>query len=80
MGHAGCSRRLSINWLPLPKQMANTSSQKLNVDENPATASRFNISSIPAMLIFKNRQLVDTVVGLQPKQSISQRLMQASAR
>jgi thioredoxin len=53
---------------------------KLNVDENPETVSRFNISSIPAMLLFKNGQLVETLVGLQPKQSISQRLMQASGQ
>jgi len=47
---------------------------KLNVDENPRTASRYNISSIPAMLIFRNGQLVDQLVGLQPKQAIEARL------
>lgn len=47
---------------------------KLNVDENPQTAARFQIRSIPTLLIFKNGQLVDTIVGLQPKQAIAQRL------
>jgi thioredoxin 2 len=47
---------------------------KLNVDENPATASRFHIDGIPALLIFKNGQLVDRIVGLQPKQAIASRL------
>jgi thioredoxin len=47
---------------------------KLNVDENPRTASQFNIRSIPTMLIFKNGQLVDQIVGAQPKQAIAARL------
>ena len=47
---------------------------KLNVDENPRTAARFNISSIPAMLIFKNGQLRDQLIGLQPGPAIEARL------
>lgn len=47
---------------------------KLNVDENPRTASQFNIRSIPTMLIFKNGKLVDRIVGAQPKQVIAARL------
>jgi len=51
---------------------------KLNVDENPQTASRFQISSIPTMLIFKDGKLVDRLIGAQPKQAISERLRVAS--
>jgi thioredoxin len=47
---------------------------KLNVDENPRTASQFRIDGIPALLIFKNGKLVDKVVGLQPKQAIASKL------
>lgn len=47
---------------------------KLNVDENPQTAARFQIRSIPTLLIFKNGQLMDTIIGVQPKQAIAQRL------
>lgn len=47
---------------------------KLNVDENPRTASQFNIRSIPTMLIFKNGKLVDQIVGAQPKHAIASRL------
>ncbi len=39
---------------------------KLDTDENQATAMRFNISSIPRLLIFKNGTHVDTIVGLTP--------------
>ncbi|MFH2046762.1 MAG: thioredoxin [Pseudomonadota bacterium] len=43
---------------------------KLNVDENPSTSSRFQISSIPSMLIFDKGELKDTIVGAVPKQQI----------
>ncbi len=43
---------------------------KLNVDENPDTAIKFNVRGIPALLLFKGGQLVDQVVGLQPKDEI----------
>ena len=47
---------------------------KLNVDENPCTSAQFGIRSIPTLLIFKNRQLVDQIIGAQPKQAIAARL------
>ncbi len=49
---------------------------KLNVDENPRTSAQFNIRSIPTLLIFKNGQLVDQIIGVQPKQAIAARLNQ----
>ena len=52
---------------------------KLNVDENPQTASRFQIASIPTMLIFKDGKLVDRLVGAQAKQAIAERLRVASS-
>ena len=51
---------------------------KLNVDENPQTASRFRIASIPTLLIFRDGQLVDQIIGVQPKQAIAQRLAVAA--
>ena len=47
---------------------------KLNIDENPRTAAQFNIRSIPTLLIFKNGNLVDQIIGAQPKQAIAARL------
>jgi thioredoxin 2 len=49
---------------------------KLNTDENPRTAQQFQISAIPCMLLFHRGQLVDKLVGLQPKSAIADRLVQ----
>jgi thioredoxin len=51
---------------------------KLNVDENPQVSGRFGIRSIPTMLIFKNGELIDTLVGALPKQAIAARLARAA--
>ena len=51
---------------------------KLNVDENPQTASHFQIASIPTMLIFKDGNLIDRIIGAQPKQAIAERLRVAT--
>jgi thioredoxin 2 len=51
---------------------------KLNVDENPATASRYNVRSIPTLLVLKAGREVDRIVGLQPKSEIVRRLERAS--
>jgi thioredoxin 1 len=47
---------------------------RLNVDENPRTAQRFNISSIPALLIFRQGQVVERLFGAQPAPVIRQAL------
>jgi thioredoxin 1 len=43
---------------------------KLNVDENPNTALKFQIRGIPALLLFKGGQVVESVVGLAPKDEL----------
>jgi thioredoxin 2 len=52
---------------------------KLNVDENPLTAQRFALRSIPTLLIFNAGREVDRIVGAQPKDQILQRLTRALA-
>jgi thioredoxin 1 len=47
---------------------------KLNVDENPQTAARFGIQSIPTMIIFKNGKAVDQIVGAMPLQPLQARI------
>ena len=43
---------------------------KLNVDENPDTPVKFQILSIPTLLLFKGGQIVESVVGLAPKDEL----------
>src|SRR5262245_16093753 len=52
---------------------------KLNVDENPQTAARFNLRSIPTLLVMKAGREVDRIVGALPKAEISRRLARALA-
>jgi thioredoxin 2 len=47
---------------------------KLNVDENPVTADRFQVRGIPALLVFKAGREVDRMVGAQPKVEIVRHL------
>ena len=47
---------------------------KLNVDENPQTAARFDLRSIPTLLVLKDGREVDRLVGVQPKREIARRL------
>ena len=47
---------------------------KLNVDENPATAARFNAVSIPTLLTLKGGREVDRIIGVQSKGEIVRRL------
>jgi thioredoxin 1 len=45
---------------------------KLNVDENPETAQKYGIMSIPTLLMFKNGEIAKRQVGAQPKQKLEQ--------
>jgi len=47
---------------------------KLNVDQNPRTASRYGIMSIPTLLIFKDGKPVSNIVGFRPKAELKRSL------
>ena len=48
---------------------------KLNIDSNRSIVSRYQVMSIPTLLIFKNGQLVDTKVGAMPRQALEPELV-----
>jgi thioredoxin 1 len=44
---------------------------KLDVDENQETAGKFGVMSIPTLLVLKNGEVVDKVVGFQPREALA---------
>ena len=53
---------------------------KLNVDQNPVTASRYSVMSLPMLLFFRDGKLVDTAAGALPRQEIERYLWRFLAR
>jgi len=47
---------------------------KLNVDQNPATASQYHVMSIPTMIIFKEGKPISNIIGFKPKEQLKQDL------
>ncbi|HCV9036190.1 thioredoxin [Staphylococcus aureus] len=45
---------------------------KLDVDENPSTAAKYEVMSIPTLIVFIDGQPVDKVVGFQPKENLAE--------
>jgi thioredoxin 1 len=50
---------------------------KLNVDENPDAANRFQIMSIPTLIIFKGGKIIDQMMGLQDKKVLIEKINKA---
>ncbi len=47
---------------------------KVNIDDNPAVAQRFGISSIPTLLVFKKGEVSESFVGVRPKSALQEAL------
>jgi len=47
---------------------------KMEIDKNTGTARKFSVMSIPALLVFKNGEHVDTIIGAMPKQVLEEKL------
>ncbi len=67
---------------PIVEQLAgeNTGSikvAKINVDDSPNIAASYGVNSIPTIMIFKNGEVVDRFVGVQPKSRLQDALNQA---
>jgi thioredoxin 1 len=52
---------------------------KINIDDSPNTAASYGVSSIPTLMIFKNGEVVDRFVGVQPKKRLQEAIEQAKA-
>jgi thioredoxin 1 len=69
---------------PLVEELATENSgsakvAKINIDDSPNTAATYGVSSIPTLMIFKNGEVVDRFVGVQPKKRLQDALDQAKA-
>ncbi len=49
---------------------------KVDVDENQETAAKFGVMSIPTLIVLKDGEVVDKVIGFQPKEALAERLQQ----
>ncbi len=58
----------------LSKKFKNIKFGKVNVDDNGELAGRFDINSIPCLLIFKKGKLIDKIIGALPKEEIEKKL------
>ena len=50
---------------------------KINVDDNPRIASRYEVMSIPTLILFKNGQIVSKIIGFKPKNELKETLEEA---
>ena len=71
----GPCRRLSPVVDEIAEEYQNIKVGKVNVDEQSALAQKFGIMSIPTLLVFKNGQVVESSIGVVPKQDILQMIM-----
>ncbi len=71
----GPCRMVSPTIDQLAKQYSgNIAFGRVNVDENPTTASQFEVQGIPTLLIFQHGKAIDRLVGAYPKNTIESRL------
>ncbi|MPQ43324.1 thioredoxin [Clostridium tarantellae] len=56
----------------LASEMKDVKFVKVDVDQNPSIAGKFQIASIPTLMMFKNGKPVDTLVGFRPKSALEE--------
>ncbi len=73
----GPCRVIAPHLEELNEEQDNLRVVKLNVDDNQQTAARYEVLSIPTLILFKNGQLAKKVIGALPKQRLEQELSSA---
>jgi thiol-disulfide isomerase/thioredoxin len=68
--HAPPTSTLAPDARCLRARLSSASQVKLNTDESPSVATEYGIRSIPTVMIFKNGQKLDTVIGAVPKSTL----------
>ncbi len=72
-----CKMLLPILEKLVPMYQGKMKLVKLNTDENPDTAGKFNISAIPTIIFFKNGQVVNQIVGARPLEELKKLIDQS---
>ena len=75
----GPCRLIAPSLEEINEEQENLRVVKLNVDDKQATAAKYNVMSIPTLLVFKNGSVVKTIIGALPKQKLVQELEPALA-
>jgi len=70
-----CSKMTPILIALAGKYAGRVKIAKLNVDQNPITASKYHIQSVPTLLFFKNGQIINRLAGGYPKEEIEKQLL-----
>jgi thioredoxin 1 len=52
---------------------------KINIDDSPTVAANYGVSSIPTLMLFKNGEVIDRFIGVQPKKRLQEAIDQANA-
>lgn len=66
----GPCRALGPKLEEISEEMSNVRIVKINVDENRETPAKFGVQGIPTMILFKDGELVEQIVGNHPKENI----------
>ena len=68
----GPCHMLAPTFEELAEEMDDVDFMKLNVDENRETAAKYQVMSIPTVIVFKNGEEVERLIGVQPKEAYVQ--------
>lgn len=61
----------------LASEYPNVEFVKMNIDENPATVSKYDVLSVPTIALFQNGEIVKQTVGARPKVALERELLSA---